>query len=357
MKMGKMNKIGFELMALFLLTLVITTCERRPLEYDELPAAAKFEVKIDWSKSGINPYAGDGKGVHRVSFRFFSKDKKTYLFERYLEDSKTEGEILVPLGSFSVIVYNESVDDQRTWWDGAITFTDINNYDNFAANAVSYDAAQRTKLFPFYKPISGEQFIEEPLQLASWSIENFVVTDNMILVMQGAKPSYTLSEEETEMIDAFKNVVMRALTRQVNITARVENMVSAQTTYMAMRGFTNKVYMASGRTVNSPRTYLFILTGRKFDTGGKNGTMNGSFWSFGRVPVSSGESYQLAADVLFGTGELHKPPAPLLFDVTGQVIPDYNKKVPIDLSIQYSLPYVEGGITVDDWVDEVYTLE
>ena len=339
---------------LFVLSMIIMTCERRPLEYDEILPTAKFDVKIDWSKSGIEPYAED-KGVHRVSFRFFPKDKQP-IFERYLEGNVTEGQIEVTLGKYSVIVYNESIDD-RNYWDEAITFTDVNSYDNFAANAVPYNAALRAQEFPFYKPLSGEQFIVDPLQLASWSIADFEVTENMVLVMKGARPSSSLTDEEAEMVNAFHNVVLRALTRPVKFTARIENMVSAQETYMVMRGFANKVYMASGKTTNNPVSYLFTLGGRKFDTGGKHGTMTANFRSFGRIPVSSSESYLTAADVLFGTGELYKPPKPLQFDVTNQVLQNYNTKVNIDLSIQYNLPFVEGGISVDDWEDDTYILE
>jgi len=346
---------ALKVLMLFVSTMIITTCERRPLEDDELPAAANFEVKIDWSKSNIDPDLNEE--IHRVSFRFFSKDKKSYLFDRYLEGEVKEGEISIPLGKYSVIVFNESVDDQNTWWHGTINFTDINNYDNFAANAVPYDAAQRTKEFPFYKPLSGEQFIVAPIKLASWSIADFEVTENMLLVLQGKRPSYILTEEETDMINALKNIVMRALTRPVNVTATVENAVSAQTTYTVMRGFSNKVYMASGKTAKNPVSYLFLLNGRRLDADKKNGTFNGSFLCFGRVPDSLDESYKIAADILFVNGELYKPTTPLLFDVTNQVLPNYNTKVPIDLSIQYKLPYVEGGITVEDWDDDVYHLD
>ena len=353
--MKVIDYIGHPTLAILILlvsTMILTTCERRPLEYDELPSSARFDVKIDWSMSGIIP-EGDNKDVHRVSFRFFPKNKQSQVFDRYLEGKVTEGKIDdVPLGKFSVIVFNESVDDH---WEGVLSFTDINSYDDFAANAVFDKTAPHPQKFPFYKPLAGEKFIVEPLKLASWSIKDFEVTENMILVMQGARPSHVLSDEETEMVNAFTNVVMRALTRPVNLTANVENVVSAQATYMAMRGFASKVYMASGRTTNSAVSYLFTLGKRTVYSDGKNGALHGSFQCFGRV--SSGESYQLAADVLFGTGELYKPTPPLLFDVTNQVIPNYNTKVPIDLSIQFNLPFVEGGISVEDWDDEVYTLE
>jgi len=338
--------------------LVINSCERRPLEYDEKPRGAAIAVKIDWSKSGIDPYSSDN-GVHRVSLRFFPKDVPSDVFELYMEGNVTEGEILIPAGRYAVIIYNESAVTDRAFWDGAITFTDVNSFTDFAANAVPYAAAQRTQAFPFYKPSAAEQFIVEPLRLASWSIENFVVTENMITVSNGQRPWNYLTEEEKQMFDAFKNVVMRGLTRQVEVNAQVENLISTQTAYMAMQGFATKVYMASARTTLHSATYLFTFNRRKYDANGKNGMMNSSFLSFGRITPSGSyrESYMIAADILFVTGELHKPSPPLLFDVTGQVLSNYDAKISIDLLINYKLPYVEGGIMVDEWDDSIYQLD
>ena len=351
-------KSGLAAMLLMVSTLLIDSCERRPLEDDENPKAAAINVKIDWSKSGLNPDTRDGgNGVHRASLRFFPKDNSP-VFDLYLEGNVKEGQILVPVGKYSVIVFNESVYD-KSYWEGAITFTDVNSFDNFAAHAVPFSAAQRTKDFPFYVPRQGEEFIVEPLHLASWSIEHFEVTEKMIMVSHGERQPFYLSDEENEMLNALTKIVMRALTRPVNVTAQVENMISTHIAYMSMQGFANKVYMASARTTYNPTTYLFTFDRRKYDSNGRDGVMNSRFLSFGRTPSSTAnpESYKIAADILFITGDRHQPQQPLLFDVTGQVLKDYDTKIDIDLYINFSLPYVEGGIAVDEWEDDVYTLE
>jgi len=116
------------------------------------------------------------------------------------------------------------------------------------------------------------------------------------------------------------------------------------------------VYMASGQTTQSPTTYLFTLGQKKYEANNKNGTASATFYSFGRTSAIK-ESYTIGADILLRTGELHQPTPPLWFDVTGQVIPNYDDKVDIDIEISYALPYVEGGIAVDDWEDDVYTLQ
>ena len=154
-------------------------------------------------------------------------------------------------------------------------------------------------------------------------------------------------------------VVMRPLTYPVNVTVRIGNLVSSHINYLAMRGFTGKVFMASGLTTQSPSTYLFTLGRRQYDANGKDGTAGASFYSFGRTPDvgAYSESYTIAADVVFVTGELYKPSPPFLFDVTGQVKANDDDKFAIELTIGYDLPYMEGGIAVDNWDDDVYTLQ
>ena len=337
--------------------LALSACERRPLEEEEMPGGALIRVKIDWSKTNVNTASSYTKGVHRVSLRFFPKDGRAP-FDLYMEGNVTEGTILVEVGKYSVVIFNEAVDDHNYWRD-AITFSDVNNYKNFAANIVPYTNALREQQFPFYKPGAGEQFIVEPLPLASWSLDNFEVTEGMVLVSYGEKPASYITAEENDMLNAFTNVVMRPLTRQLIITGQVENLASMYAGYTAMKGLATKVYMASALTTQTPATYLFMLNGRKYDAGGKNGTTNNRFLSFGRITPagSSNESYILAADVLLISGEFYQSTPPLRFDVTNQMINNYGMNIDVNLAISFKLPYVEGAIGVDDWEDDEYELD
>ena len=333
-------------------------CQRRLLEDDDLSKAALIKVKIDWSRTGLDPLAksDDANRIHRVSIRFFPKDGQP-VFDLFLETNVTEGKILVPVGSYSVIIFNESVDDY--YWQDGITFTDVNSYSNFAANAVPYANSQREQQFPFYTPSVGERFVVEPLHLASWSLEHFEVTEGMVLVSHGRQAAPYVSNEENNMLNALSNVIMRPLTHKVTLTARVENLASMYIGYMAFQGLANKVYMASALTTSTPTTYLFTLNGRKYDADKKSGTTNNSFLSFGRTGSSGavGESYILAPDVLFITGELYNPTTPLRFDVTDQMKSQPASNFNIGVNISFKLPYVDGAIGVDDWEDVEYTLQ
>ena len=337
-----------------LLSLIINACERRPLE-DDFAQTALIPVKIDWSKSGIDVTTPDGNGlVHRVSLRFFPTDGSP-AFDRYLETNVIEGVIEVPIGKYNVVVFNESVHD--VYWEDAIYFTDVNNYNNFAANIVADSPAN----YPLYTPIPGETLIVEPYRLASWNLDNFEVTREMVTYSRSRNRN---SLARAEGCDKLTCVVMRPLTYNVTVVARVENLCSAQQVQTAMRGFSSKVYMASARTEQIPVTHIFNLNGRVWDDPANpvHGTTRKTFLSFGRLPQVA--QYWINLDILFVTGEFFLPPRPLLFNVTEQVGEsevsvgiDVNININIDIAIDISLPYVEGGIHVGEWDDEYITLQ
>ena len=337
-----------------LLSLIIISCDRRPLE-DEFAETALIPVKIDWSKSGIAVTQPDGNGlVHRVSLRFFPTNG-AHPFDRYLETNVIEGEIEIPVGKYNVVVFNESVHD--VYWEDAIYFSDVENYNTFAANIVPTDAAN----YPLYTPLYGEQFIVEPYRLASWNLDNFEITREMITYSRSRNRS---SSARAEGCDKLTCIVMRPLTYNVNVVAKVENLCSAQQIQTAMRGFSSKVYMASAQTEQTPVTYIFNLNGRTWDNPANpvHGTTRKSFLSFGRLPQPS--QYWINLDMLFTTGELYSPEQPLLYNVSEQVNNsgdavgiDVNININIDINLNISLPYVEGGIHVGEWDDEEIILQ
>ncbi|MDR2935761.1 MAG: DUF5119 domain-containing protein [Rikenellaceae bacterium] len=346
---------------------LLGSCERRPLEEDDIMTTALIPVRVDWSRSNIPVTEADltgGSHVHRVSLRFYPEDGSP-VFERHLEGNIFEGQVELPVGRYRVIAMNESVDDV-SYWEDAITFSDADDYDRFVATINPLPAAERAERFPFYRPAAGENVVVEPLRLASWSLDDFEVTEEMVAVSRGYRAAASDSTEE--MLGALTRVAMRNLTYNVNVTAHVKNLVSAQAMHTAVSGLAGKVYLASARTERHPSTHLFLLNGRTWDTNNTDGTTRKSFLSFGRLPQdAAAESYRIALDVLLVTGELYTASGPMLFDVTKQVRAssgtDINLYIPeesespdkpgfSDKPGSIDLPYVEGGINVGDWDDE-----
>lgn len=321
--------------------MILAGCERRPLT-EELAESVLIPVKIDWSNSGIPVADPSGSGyVHRVSLRFFPKDGGKP-FDRYLESNVMEGEIEVPVGEYSVVVFNESVYD--AWWEDAIIFSNIDSYDDFAATIVADDAAN----WPHYTLLAGENLIVEPFMLSSWSIGDFKVTEQML---KQTHAGVTRTDDDSQ---ALTKIVMRQLTFNVTVTAWVENLVSAQLIQGAARGFANTVMMASGKTGHTTGTHVFKLNNRRWDDSQqKNGTVSKEFLSFGRLTDAS--KYWLNMDVLFTTGALYDQPQ--LFDVTDQVLENPNINININIDVDVRLPYIEGGIHVGDWDDEDITIQ
>ncbi len=322
---------------------LFTACERRPLE-DDFGVTARIPVKIDWSRSNIPVTDASGSGyVHRVSLRFFPKDGSA-AFDRYLETNVIEDNIEVPVGEYSVVVFNESVDD--VYWEDAILFSDVDDYENFAATIVPADAAK----YPFYRQLAGEELIVEPLRLASWSLDDFTVTEDMVARTYARTK---VSSQATDPENALTHIVMRALTHNVNITAHVENLSSAQLLQGAMRGFARKVYMASGETTRTPATHIFKINNRVWDdVSKKHGTVSKSFLSFGRLPGP--EEYRLNIDAVFIDGTIYD--GQLLWDVTGEVASAPPEAIDIDIGIEIQLPLITDGIFVGDWEDEIIRL-
>ncbi len=325
---------------ILLLPLLLSTgCTRRPLDEAD-GGGARIPVKIDWSRSNIPVSEADltgGEWVHRVSIRFYPLDGSP-VFERYLEGNIFEGTIEVPPGSYRVIAMNESVEDIR-YWENSISFSDVDNYDTFSATIERMPAADIAADFPFYRPVSNEKVIVEPLALASWSLDRFEVGGN------------------TPTTDALTGIVMRGLTRHVNVTVRVKNLVSVQSMPAAARGFADKVYLSSARTAQTPATHLFRINRRFWDANQTDGTVQRTFLSFGRLPQETPGSYEIALDILLISGELFTDPAPMRFEVTEQVAAGPGPDIDIDLPTDppggwIELPFVEGGIAVDDWNDE-----
>jgi hypothetical protein len=329
-----------------LLALLLGSCERRPLE-DIYRETALIPVHIDWSKSGINVMNSKVTGeVHRVSIRFFPKDGSP-AFDRYMESDVVDGVIDVPIGRYSVVVFNESIHD--LYWSDAIAFSDVNSYADFAAAVLPFDAKLREQQFPFYRLHPGETVIVEPLKLASWSLDDFEVTEAMVIRPSRPPDLYIPVGAGPGDIDALTRVVMRALTRTASVTVHAKNLSSAQAIPAAVRGFASRVYMASARTMQTPSTHLILLNERRWDnTSQTDGIVHKSFLTFGRTPES--EVYQLALDVLLVSGELYTAASPLEFNVTGQVLS--SSGLTVNIRVDIDLPHVDGEINVSDWINE-----
>ncbi len=327
---------------LFVVIVLFTTigCTRRPLvdevcEEGTSSVTALIPVAIDWSISGISPtdytYDTDGDYVHRVSLRFFPHDGTTP-FDRYLESNIYTGYIEIPVGTYSVVVFNESIYD--IYWDGVFNFINVDDYDNFMAELAEED----------------EEYSTEAYKLASWSLDEYEVTQSMIIASRSTTSRAVVSSYEEGMLSALEEIVLLPLTCYVDVTANIENLASAQNVYCDVSGFSSRVYMASGESHTNQTTHAMELTSRTYtDDENTHGSITQKRLILTKSTHDEAE-FKLSFEILLRDGSTHSPDEPLEFDVSHQVTRYATDD--FELSADFSLPEVSGGIDVEGWQSE-----
>ncbi len=316
--------------SLIIATIILLTagCTRRPLsDYGCSGSAAETMevfVSVDWSLSGFDL---DEDYVHRVAFRFFPTDGSA-VFERYLEDDVTSGVIEVPVGEYSVVVYNESIYD--TYWQESIIFEDVDSFDLFAAEIVE----RPSDAFDFYTPAEEEILSMQALQLASGSVEEFVVS------------------EEMSSSNALNPISLRRLTCPTTIEVDVENLSSAYSVHVSLTGLSQRVFMASGDTDNVTITHIDELTERSWhDSTQQHGIISESLLTFSTPPTDT--LHILTLGVILIDGSKHESEEDLIYDVTDQILGVDTRYADDDLgaNVALSLPEVSGDVEVEEWAD------
>ncbi len=380
--------------------MLLSSCHYQPiLERDYKHETALIPVKINWSRSGFDIDASgkskqSNSSVHRATVRFFPKDGSES-FERYLEGNVFEGEIEVPIGSYSIIIMNESHTDP--YWNGSssggyesIVFENVDSYENFSASVKLHDNNPTGYFFEEYVA-SNYKFMFRPLQLASWNIDHFEVTEELVEYTRALQASkygkgksdsgedidempqfsrafdekmyYALTRDDENDTDG---VDMRKLTRDVEITLRVKNLTSISKITGAIDGFVNKVSMRTGDGFKEPAgqnmLQYFTFNGRKNwyspdnrpmgedwrpNSSGDNiyegytGETSVSFLSFGRnIPFetkggNTQGTYMLDLDFVYITGDLNN--RDMLFQIdhdNDSTTPNIEAKIPFDITNQ-----------------------
>ena len=328
------TKRNIILLATFVSALFTLSCSLRELEDD--PAALTIvSVGIDWSESGI-----DVRDMHRASIWLFPHNGAPAL-EYRLENDLSGRDIIVPPGVYSVLVFNETVDEND--WSG-VAFTGTERYETFAA--VSPPLLSQG----FYKRSTELPLVDEPEALAVWSFDKLEVKP----AGEIANEHYPQYKSTGGRID-LSDVKPTPRFERVSLTAYVTNLASSMQATGTIDGMASGVYLATGELMNEPAAHAFILNGRVYEDNGKSGTTTRTFNVFGRQPGASNRL--VAIDFLLVDGTFHPRQE---FDVKNQ-----SESKTIDnvlthiINLGYAQPYitlpdldVEKGVAVDRW-DEV----
>jgi hypothetical protein len=342
---------------------ILSGCTRRPLQNNITPPeTALIPVHIEWSESGI-PL----EQIHRASVLLFHEKGGTPL-EFRMEASLTDDVIQVPVGVYSVIVFNETTDP--TDWSN-ITFKNKDSYDNFAAVALDV-----TESRGFYSRAEELPLIENPDALAAWSLDRFEVTQEILLRSRATRGTRTNSRAEEildEAISSLSNIVPMPCIETMTVTARVKNLSSSMQATGILDGMASGVYMASGGKMATTGAHTFVLNGRQYDDTDNDGesddgTTTKTFNVFGRQPATA--HIELYLDFLLTDGTLFPRQT---FDVTNMIERDTDK-IPVSNSLLVGLQSrdpddpdheiilpddtdVKAGVSVGDWDEIVIPLE
>ncbi len=321
-------------------------CTRRLLEDEYIPTAV-VPVSINWSASGVPV-----EEMHRASVWLFPVNGEEPL-QYHLEGNLNYREITVPVGVYSILVFNETIDDAD--WEG-ITFTGTNHYETFAAMSIP-DAGRG-----LYTRSDTLPLVLTPEPLAVWSLDRFEVTPEMVNSTRSIANTRS-GEQRAALENVAPGLTMikpEPRIKQLTITAYITNLSSSMQVTGTIDGMAAGVYMVSGEKIPSTVTYPFLLNGRVYEDNGKDGTTTRTFNVFGKV--SDRKAHQkMTLDILLADGTLYPRET---FDATGlmvinpePVIPTYMVNVGYDNANGDHLTVLpdmgtEGTISVGGW-DEV----
>ncbi len=337
------------------LSLVVASCERRPLE--EGYRTALIPVSIIWSDAGLDPDNDPNKDVYSASVWLFSKDGSPVFgsksYREYKLTNPRGGEIEVPVGKYSVLIFNNTTGD----YSSNVGFRGTDKYDTF-----EYYALPNTR--SRYSRSEGESLILEPDILAAWHLDTFEVTSGMI--------TRTRTRGNVRADDAVRSLLEvrpQLLTPRVWVLAHVQNLSAATSASAALLGMGSSVFLSSEATAPPAGTFVFSLNNRKLEAPDNlHGTVEARFNSFGPLSSVAGAQYGLKMSFTLqkaynGSTTYPTPPAdPYTFDVTGQI-----NRVEAQLQINLEIGVAAGeevdlpsqgsaggfGVGVSDWGEAI----
>lgn len=320
---------------ILLLILLVSSCKRRPLE-DEMGDLARVPIHIDWSQSEL-----DVTKVHNVSIWFFPYDGSPS-FEQRFDGNLTDMEVLLPSGSYSIIVFNEAVD--FSW--SSLEFLDRDKYATFRV------AARAGTFRGLDSRVEVSDIRKSPDALASWSKDCFVVSPEMIYA--------TAMDSRVEDIDPSHriDVTMKPITKAVKITAYVQNLTSAARCSGTISGVTSSILLSTGEVYSNNVAHVFIMNNRIYDTNKPNdGYIHANFFIFRRTDEGK-KVLQIDFELTDGKFESPEP-----FDITKHIFPiqpqvDVNVGTGVDGDEENHpivLPdaKVNSDVGVDNWQNEI----
>lgn len=245
---------------MFLTSLLVAAgCERRPLEERETDMAEVL-VELDWSRSTITPA--------EATVIFYDENGNS---PRTLYVIGTRGTINLPVGSYSVVAFNDKMGD----------------FSQFAFRGVSYYKTLEVYATEMSRPStyyggSFDQITEDAYDvLASDSRDRFEVTQEMLDETRGNRTmsSKASSRDKVHLVMSPIDVVVGT-----KLTVHLKNMhlIRTGSQRAKLAGFAESVTLWNRKTSTAFMTHTIPLSYAEYSEGSKtDGFMSEQFSTFG----------------------------------------------------------------------------
>ncbi len=270
-------------LALYIIAILSTlACERRELE-ESFDDTAKIPVSIDWSLTDLDPTT-DTENLYRASVYLFANSGTPFdgaSYKEYKLSNATYDEISVPMGEYSVVIFNNSTSE----FSSNVDFRGKESYNDFEYYAKDDETRTQT---------TDESYKLEPDILAAWRTESFTVTSDMVLLSRGVsstQSTYDATKAEGDLTQ-LTEVQPERLSQSVIVRVYATNINSAASAAGKMIGMSHSVKMASGSSSEEGASQSFAFESRVYDEGStKNGYVEATFESLGMIDQVDGEYY------------------------------------------------------------------
>ncbi|MFI3322780.1 MAG: DUF5119 domain-containing protein [Rikenellaceae bacterium] len=354
-----------KLLIYIFLTSIVLGCKRQPLE-EPYQYLAYIPISIDWSKSDLL-----SDNIYNVSVVFYSKDG-----DEPIEIISGDENFLVaqlPVGQYSTLIYNETVNDI-----GGVIFENSDSYDGISAKLIKDISAGSSYIY--YAPTDSDNFAFSHEQIATWSLDDFEVTEQMVKytrtdefadyieeVRSRSKAavddestknseyssvideSSELTKSITKTLENFSFVEPLPATAINTVTLEVVNLSSVMSIEAVLKGSATGAMLSTRQTIHSDslvNVYNVEFSSTSYDesSSNKDGSTTGQFITFGK---QTNGKYELYLSIVVSSGELFS----YSYDVTDQVEASDDHNISIIIK-DITLP--EGsdtGFGVGDWED------
>lgn len=252
---------------LFLLLLMLCSCERRELTYYEV---SEITVIADWDDSGLN----ENERQYGATVIFYPRDGGD---PKIFKMGDRSGEVVrLPMGVYDAVIFNRSFNDF-----GNISFRGTDAYRTLEAYARKVETREEDG-----SRTETRTIISSPDELAAGTLEGFTVTEDMLgnysqTTYGRATPSRAAKDAPDTNVFTI-GLRPKKLTHEVVAVLHVEGLNNIRSATCRLEGVSESVFLATREVSSHTVTQEFNPSTSEFIPGSPfNGTLTGRFEVFG----------------------------------------------------------------------------